>query len=211
MELEFYELEENILCFLGTRGDRGILRSPGGGPWEYHPPGSLAHDSFHQQVYRNFKADLLTSKGLEERGILLPDTAAYEGSVQGVRWEDNFESEVELREVPPGLRPELGRGDGEPLDVYLVLLEDAYETGFGDGRYLYPVDAFRTKGEAMEEVKRIEREEEDPAKREWYRYSLKRVRLTLDEARQRVVADLGIEPYEHYSIRDVLRLLVSSP
>jgi hypothetical protein len=53
--------------------------------------------------------------------------------------------------------------------------------------------------------------ERDPAKREFYEYSIKRVLLSADESRGTVRAKLDIGSYEHYSIDDVLRLLAASP
>lgn len=204
---EIFELDPNILIFLGNWGDRGLMRRHGSGEWEFHPSGSLVWDSFHQEVYRNFKASRLTPQNLEHRGIPLPDLEEASKNSRGMAWQDNFKAAVPWSEVPPGVCRELAQHAGERVDAYLVLVEDGYETSFGDGRYLYPEVAFWTRRAAQQEIKRRQEGETDSAKRQWYRYSVKRVTLLPNEAKDRVLSELNVQVYEHVSLDDVLRLL----
>jgi hypothetical protein len=209
VEVEIRELGSLVLVFLGTWGSQGVLQRSRDGQWKFHPPGSLAWDSFHQEIYRNYKGDALTQADLDSRGISLPDLEGYLAQNQAREWKDNFKAQAALADVPKELLPHLKQHFGETLDAYVVLLEDHYETSFGDGKFLYPEAASWTRTEAEKYIKTKISSEPDPAKREWYRYSIKMVLLRVDKTAQQVSADLNIESYEHYSIDDVLRLLSS--
>jgi len=208
-DYEIFELGFTIIVFLGARGDKGLLLHHQKGRWDFHHYGSIAWDSFHQQVYRNFKAETLSLTDLEQRGIKMPALGEYMQGTRGLSWTDNFSSEAPFDKVPAGVLRKLKSLSVDPADVYLVLLEDFYETSLGDGRYLYPHSAFWAKSAALEEVRRLQTEETDAAKREWYRYYVKEVSLSVDKSKKMITASLNIEPYEHYSIDDVLRLLAA--
>ncbi|MDQ7822296.1 MAG: hypothetical protein RDV48_05835 [Candidatus Eremiobacteraeota bacterium] len=202
---EIYEIGESILIFLGTMGFNGLLTYGREGEWKYHDPESLAWDCYHQEVFRNFKADRITLHDLEERGIALPNPEKIPAPSPGKTWADNFNAKTRLDKVPPAVREHLKSRSPGPVKVYLVLVEDFYETSFGDGRFLYPEAAYYTREAAGEKISRLQREEPDKAKREWYRYTLKEVILRVEGAE--IVADLNIDSFEHYSIEDIVRLL----
>lgn len=203
----FETLSGTLVVFLGLQGSDGLLRLSRGGAWEFLPAGSLDWDGYHQEIYRNFRGDRLDAEALTRRGIALPPLGEYR-TRPSVSWPSNFPSEMPLPDVPPEQRPLLTRG---AFSVFLVLYEDGYETAFGDGKYLYPARAFadRAQADAFLEDRRREAENPsratDPAKAEWYRYTLKPIRITVDG--ERVRAELDLQPFEHVSVRDVLRLL----
>ena len=203
-EYEIYEKGSLVVIFLGTMGMRGVLIFREESGWEYEPTGSITWDSLHQEVYRNFKGDRLTEAGLKERGVTIPSFEQYEKQLRGIEWKDNFNSETPASRVPAPVLQEIMRHEGQPVDAWLILEEDYYETALGDGKYLYPQAAFWSETEAKDQM---EKGEKNPAKREWYRYSLARVTLSLDNSKKKVVANLNIEPFQHYSIEDVVRLL----
>lgn len=207
MDADFYELNESILIFLGLRGSSGLWVYGSGGMWEFHAPGSLAWDGYHQETYRNMKADSIAREEIEKRGVTLPSLDVLPAHAPVRQWSDNFKHETRFSEVPRGLLRDLKQHAGEPMEAYLVLLEDLYETGLGDGKYLYPEAAHWTCLEAERDIKRRVNEEPDPAKRQWYRYTVKNVVLLVSLAEQKVVLEPNIDRYEHYSIDDVLRLL----
>jgi len=209
MSFEIYQVGNTIVLFLGVMGNEGLMIHKGADLWEYHPPVSLVWDSFHQQVYRNFKAEALSVEEMERSGVRMPDLAACDVPAHGRSWADNFNAEAPFSAVPRGVLPELRRHAGEEMEVFLVLMEDRYETSFGDGRFLYPTAAFWTRNAAECHMRQLVQNETDPAKREWYQYSLKQVRLLPDDSTGAVKAMLDINPYEHYTIEDVLRLLAA--
>ncbi len=201
---ELYETDsEVVVAFLSD----GLLRFHPGSGWTFHPAGSVAWDSFHQGVYRNPKANRLTSEDLERRGIPPPPADQYRGA-PAVAWKDQFNAELPLSAVPPGILDRLKEHGSRETSVYLVLYEDVYETAFGDGCYLYPQAAFWSEQEAQSFLQLcLKKESERPKDEVGYKYRLKEIRFRTDETGQKLSADLNIETYEHYSVDDVVRLL----
>ncbi|MBI5240738.1 MAG: hypothetical protein HY926_09720 [Elusimicrobia bacterium] len=186
--------------FLGEQGSDGVLLHGKEG-WVFHAVGSLAWDSLHQEAFRNHRVDFLEPKELKAKGLSLPDLGQYRGR-PAVNWEDNFPARLPAAKVPAAVLRELGGG---PRPVFVVLLEDRYETGLGDGKYLYPEAAFWERDAAERFIADRKANEKDAAKREWHEYSLKEVSLRRegDEA----AAELRLESYQHFSVEDVVRLL----
>jgi len=205
---ELYETDsEVVVAFLSD----GLLRHDERAGWSFHPAGSLVWDSFHQGVYRNHRARRLTSADLERRGISPPPADHYSGA-PAVAWKDQFNAEIPLSAVPPGVLEKLKEDGARERNVYLVLYEDVYETAFGDGCFLYPQAAFWTENDARIFLRlQLEKESERPKNEVGYKYSLKEIRLKTDEAGQKLSAALNIETYEHYSVEDVVRLLAGTP
>jgi len=209
---ELYETDsENVVAFLGSWGSEGLLNFHERSGWTFHPAGSIAWDSFHQGVYRNHKAHRLTSVDLERRGIPAPPADRY-GRTPAVDWKDNFNAELPLSAVPPGILDRLRENGSRQSSVYLVLYEDVYETAFGDGCFWYLQGAFWTENEARIFLRlRLAQEAERPKNELGCKYRLKEIRLSADETEQKLAAALEIEKYEHYSVEDVVRLLAREP
>ncbi len=207
---ELFETESGgVVAFLGSFGGGGVLCLGRGGEWVFHPNGSLVWDSLHQTAYRQGRMERLEPSELERRGISPPPAERYAGA-RSMEWKDNFTSEIALDEVPAAVTSMLPRSPSGEAPVYLVLCEDRYETALGDGRFLYPACAFLDEGAARERLRTLESDEASSGQSTLgYRYTLKTVRLRIDEARRALTADLNIEPYEHFSLSDVLRLLAA--
>lgn len=203
----FETFSGTLLVFLGPHGSGGVLRLSQAGAWEFLPSGSVAWDGYHQEIYANFRGERLDETALARRGITLPPLSEYRNR-PGIAWQDNFASGLPLADVPEEQLRVLGRGS---FPVFLIMSEDAYETAFGDGKYLYPARAFRKRAQADAFLDDRRRESEDPTKAtdpaqaERYRYTLKEIEVTIDD--ERVCAKLAIQPFEHVMLRDVLRLL----
>jgi hypothetical protein len=204
---ELYETDSVVVAFLSE----GLLRFHPSSGWTFSPVGSVLWDSFHQGVYRNHKANRLTSADLERRGIPPPPADQYRGA-PAVAWKDQFNAEIPLSAVPPGILDRLKADGSRERSVYLVLYEDVYETAFGDGCFWYPQAAFWTENDARIFLRfRLTKESERPKNEVGYKYCLKEIRLRADESGQKLAAELYIETYEHYSIEDVVRLLAAKP
>ena len=205
--IEIFEtFQGDVLVFLGQWGSEGVLLHRAETGWRFFPHGSATWDSYHQETYRNFRVDALSREELEKRGISIPALEPY-WDRPAVAWEDNFESAIALIEVSSIVRSKMERDDES---VHLVMVEDTYETSFGDGRFVYPEAAFWDSSSAEAYLGRRQREEKDPAKAQWYRYYVKEVRLHVDRSHQELRADLSLTPYEHCSVKDILRLLAES-
>ena len=186
--------------FLGDHGMDGVILHLKEG-WVFHAMGSKGWDMLHQEAYRNFRVDFLKPEDLAARGISLPDLEQYRGR-PAMRWEENFPASMPADKVAPAVLRHLSGG---PHPVFLVLLEDRYETGLGDGKYLYAEAAFWERQAAERFMAHRKVHEKDPAKRQWYEYSIKEVVLRRTGAE--VSAELRLEPYQHFSVEDVVRLL----
>ncbi len=210
-DLEIYEVGSTVILFRGVMGSKGVLVYGPDDRWEYYPCGSKEWDSLHQQVYRTHRGGALEKRELNSRGIRLPSAEELQYQTRGMKWEENFDSVVPMAMVPKKFLSKLKGHAHEQKAIYLVLYEDCYETNFGDGRYLYPEAAFWTESEAGEAITRLQKGETDSGKKEWYRYYVKEIAISVDESEKKVVADLRIESYEHYSLTDIIRLLAEKP
>lgn len=201
MEFQAFETFGGAVgVFLGAMGREGVLLSREEG-WGFHPAGSKVWDSLHQEAYRSHRVDFLKPEDLAAKGIVLPDLAQYRGR-PAMKWEENFSAVMPADKVPAAVLRHLG---GDPHPVFLVLLEDRYETGMGDGKYLYPEAAFWERQAAERFIAERKAKEKDPAKRQWYEYSVKEV--VLRSMGPEVHAELRLEPYQHFSVDDIARLL----
>ncbi len=207
--IEYYvTFSGSIIAFTGKGGCDGVLVYNPAQGWIAHGAGSLMWDQFHQEVYRNFRAEQLNEDQLKGRNIPLatPDREAIPATPS---WKSNFLWEVKCSDVPPEILSRVKARMPLKTEVHLVLMEDKYETSFGDGKYLYPEVAFWSEAEAKEFILERVRTEPDSAKREWYEYSVRSVLLWTDEDLVNLRADSDIQPYERFSLPDVLKVLTS--
>ena len=114
--------------------------------------------------------------------------------------------------MSPALESALGAlAGGATLPVHLILFEDRYETSFGDGKFLYPYNAFWDRERCDDCLRRLNEEEELKIAAGFYSlgyaFTAKEMSVRLDAATQSVVTDLRIGLYEHYNLNDVLLLL----
>ncbi len=204
--MELFELDEGGVAAFG---DGGLLRW-NGSAWERFKHGTVVWDAIHQAVYRNHRAMTMTPAELERRGIPSPPLDLLRGPVESVAWSDNFRSSLPLAGMPGPLLARLRSLPGTRATVYLILEEDEYESGLGDGRFLYPRAAFLDEPSAKSQLDRLVADDaarRSASSRFGYSYRLKAVEIEREESRNRLVADLKLESYEHCSVEDVVRLL----
>lgn len=208
MELEFFSSDsETVMAFVAPAGVGGVLIHRKDSGWRFHPCGSLAWDGLHQEAYRNFKMDRLSAADLARLGVPLPAPELYRDK-PAMSWQDNFERQMDLAKVPAKIRARLDKGSAQ---VFVVLSEDGYETSFGDGKFLYPDTAFWDEASARGFLADRQREAQDwkrapdPPKAQWYRYSLKPVKLRVSG--DQLFLDMEAGPYEHVDIDKVVRVL----
>jgi len=194
--LDFYDLEGNLLAFIGPGGVGGVLQFSESGGWRLHTAGSVVWDAFHQAAFRNFRAEHVSADDVRARGILLPTVPEMPPEKP---WSSNFRSSLPLKDVPRALRLKL-EAAGQ-ITVHLVLEEDLYESALGDGRFLYPAAVFWE----LEKARKFALPTPQMSR------TLRDVRLRVDRSRRELHADLAIEMFEHYSLNDILRLLGTAP
>ena len=94
--------------------------------WEFLVPDSPRWDSFHQWVFRACRVDRVEADALPEALREVPPTPPGPYPAP----------ESYVLPVTP-LRASAALAARVPLTVYVVLLEDVYETRYGDGRFHY--------------------------------------------------------------------------
>jgi hypothetical protein len=111
--------------------------------WEYLHPDGARWDAVHQRVYRNFRADRINRDQLPVNLPPPPDSIAPDLLLPL----PPPPPEIFLRSDYPNLDKRLQeRGGAMPL--YLVLMEDLYESSSGDGKFHYPETLFFSDEEA---------------------------------------------------------------
>ncbi|MBI3553149.1 MAG: hypothetical protein HY077_11595 [Elusimicrobia bacterium] len=207
-EVEVFDLDSGGLtvAFLGSRGSDGVLIHRKDKGWEFHASLSVTWDGLHQTVYRNYRADQVKRAELEDRGISWPDPENYRSLPGPKTWAENFCSEIPAESVPKDI---LKRITSKPVAVHIVLQEDLYETGFGDGKFLEFHGAFWDAEQARSHLEWSQDEQAAQIAAGFYNtgcaYTSKEIELRRDG--RKVVADLKLDTYEHYDLESVLAAL----
>jgi hypothetical protein len=87
--------------------------------------------------------------------------------------------------------------------VYLVLLEDLYESNYGDGVFHYPEAAFIGYSDVEEYIAACQEADES---REWHQYHVRRVQVRLQNGTLDC-PEMEHKLYDHFGTRDTLRLV----
>jgi hypothetical protein len=118
---------------------------------------------------------------------------------------------IPLSRLPPTLLSRLRSLPGTRTTVHVILEEDVYETCFGDGRFLYPREAFLDEPSARARLAELQAENErkKPDTGVGYRYVLKAVQIERQEHENRILADLKMDRDERCSLEDLVRLLTA--
>ncbi|MBI4678311.1 MAG: hypothetical protein HY748_12090 [Elusimicrobia bacterium] len=212
-----------VVIFLGRHGSDGAMIYGADSGWKHHPHGSEAWDLMHQLVYRNFKADSLTREDMEKSGIPVPSIEEYpKPGARSIHWKENFNSKVPFKELPEKFLKKFKAWAVTNDRLALILHEDTYETGLGDGKSLDLETAWWDEASARKHLADLEKETAAQARRQkaapkvygnpvfmWTKFSLKTIRVRADEAAQKIAADLDIGPYEHYSLDPILGHLIN--
>lgn len=196
-----------VVAFCGPNGVNGVLVHTFSG-WEFHSAGSVVWDNYHQTVYRNFRADPLTQNDLKKRKIPLPPQRDYQ-NIPAVSWKDNFIAQVNLKKIPSFCLKKIKKWKNGKGNIFIVLEEDEYETGLGDGKFLDLKAAFWDKISAEKYLKGKKRQGKlfNETKTYWYKHSLKSIPVTVDTAMKIAETDLNIDSYEHYDLENIFNSL----
>lgn len=145
-EIEYYDdtwdSSSYLVCF--NRYYIFAIRPKDADPkWEFLHPDGARWDAVHQRVYRNFRADRINQDQLPANLPPPPDSIAPDLLIPL----PPPPPKIFLRDDYPNLDKRLQNRDGA-MPLYLVLMEDLYETSYGDGKFLYPEALFFSDEEA---------------------------------------------------------------
>ena len=146
-EIEYYDdtwdSSNYLVCF--DRHYIFAIRPKDAEPkWEFLHPDGARWDAVHQRVYRNFRADRINRDQLPENLPPPPDSIAPELLLPL----PPPPPEIFLRADYPNLDQRLQDRDGA-MPLYLVLMEDLYESRNGDGKFHYPETIYLSEEEAF--------------------------------------------------------------
>ncbi len=101
--------------------------------WEFITPGSIHWDSYHQEIYRNFRYNHCETREIKDLPPL-PEVPDF----KTISWHDNFQPEDPFNSADfPNIAQFLEKQPDHSLQIFFILHEDSYETVFGDGKFLY--------------------------------------------------------------------------
>ncbi len=133
MKVAYYFNDELYVACLET-GSKGMFvyrTAQEQKGWEFVLPGTVMWDSFHQEIYRNYRYDYCRPDKTKDLPAL-PDIPLDSGFVE---WHENFIPEDLLNAADyPNIEHLLSK---HPLRIFFILYEVRYETMFGDGKFLY--------------------------------------------------------------------------
>lgn len=196
--IEWYRTDSDlILGFCGRKGFGGVYCYwlDESDTWEFFHDGTKEWDRFHQKVYWQGRAD--TIKFSELKGKVppvppKPPRKATRGTV------DLPEKEAPYTSATKELLEKITACAGKRLPVYVVLMENRYETVFGDGCFRHFESAFFDESSAQSHI------ENDFEPHEFIEFHIREVHLVASE--NGVVLDTKgakISPFDHFGLRQI--------
>lgn len=158
--------------------------------WEYLHPDGARWDAVHQRVYRNLRADRINRDELPTDLPPPPDSISPELLLPL----PPPPPEIFLRSDYPNLDKRLQESDGA-MPLYLILMEDRYESLHGDGKFHYPETLFFGEGEALT----FKASSDDS-----YSYYIRAGLIWLDG--DNIECKMPRRTFDHFSYGEVMRL-----
>jgi hypothetical protein len=149
--------------------------------WRFLPLNSSQWDAVHQRIYRNGRANPVKQEDLPPHLPPPPDTIPPEA----LNPPEPPLPEPLLAEEFPMLTEVLERLNGATQTIYLVLMEDGYESKCGDGKFHYPEAVFFDEATAT-------RYKSPSHNDEWTRYHLRHGTIQLIDGVLEVKVELQL-------------------
>lgn len=161
--------------------------------WEYIDPRGYLWDAFHQRIYRNQRSDKIDKEEIPKNFPPTPDSIP--------------ESLLNLPPLPPPpplllkdypvVKKYLENLSNHSAEIYVVLLEDLYESLHGDGKFHYIDSVFIHKADALKYC--------DEKKTEFDFYHLRICNLKIES--ENISCEVASRPFDHISKENILNLL----
>jgi hypothetical protein len=163
--------------------------------WEFFHPGTKEWDRFHQKVYWQGRADLIKFSELKGKVPPIPPkpprNAKHKVSASP-------EKEAPYQSATKELLEKIAASAGKRLPVYVVLMENRYETALGDGCFRNFESVFFDEPSAQSHI------ENDVEQHELLWFHIRKVHLIATE--NGVVLDTkgaNISPFDHFGVQDI--------
>ena len=161
--------------------------------WEYIDPRGYLWDAFHQRIYRNQRSDKIDKEEIPKNFPPAPDSIP--------------ESLLNLPPLPPQpplllkdypvVKKYLENLSNHSAEIYVVLLEDLYESLHGDGKFHYMDSVFIQKTDALQYC--------GEKKTEFDFYHLRSCQLKIDD--EIISCEVASKSFDHISEERILDLL----
>ena len=161
--------------------------------WEFIDPRGIRWDAVHQRIYRNGRADKISKEELPANFPSPPDSIPPEA--------------IQLPPLPieaplfaksyPTVTKFLTTFEDQSVEVYVVLVEDLYESEFGDGKFHYPDSIFLNEANAQEYCNNLKTDNDA--------YHHRKCRIMLDGSA--ILCELSLQSFDHITSRDLLKLM----
>lgn len=163
--------------------------------WEYIDPRGYLWDAFHQRIYRNQRSDKIDKEEIPKNFPPTPDSIP--------------ESLLNLPPLPPPpplllkdypvVKKYLENLSNHSAEIYVVLLEDLYESLHGDGKFHYIDSVFIHKADALKYCAE--------KKTEFDFYHLRICNLKIES--ENISCEVASRPFDHISKENILNLLAT--
>ena len=198
--IEWYRTDSDlILGFCGRKGSWGVYCYwlDESDTWEFCHAGTKEWDRFHQKVYWQGRADPVTFNELKDKVPPIPHQLPPK-AIRDVVDLPEKEEPLPLTSVANKLLVRINACPGRRLTVYVVLMENKYDTVFGDGCYRDFESAFFDESSAQSHIKN------DFEPNEFLEFPIRKVHLVASE--NWVVLDTKgakISPFDHFRLQQI--------
>jgi len=195
--IEWYQDDDLILGFCGNKGSRGVYRYwlNESDDWEFCPAGSRLWDRYHQKVYWQGRADLYPFKELKGKVPPLPRKFPPPKKYHVT---DPPEKKTSNALAGSKLFERVNSSLDKRLPVYVVLMEDRYETAVGDGCFRNFESAFFDRPSAESHI------ELDFEPHEFVAFHIRAVHLVArDDQLVLDTKNAELSPFDHFSLRQI--------
>ena len=161
--------------------------------WEFIDPRGIRWDAVHQRIYRNGRADKVSKEDLPANFPPPPDSIPREA----INLPPLPKEAPLLAETYPAVIKYLGTFQNHSVEIYVVLVEDLYESDHGVGEFHYPDSIFLDEATAEEYCNKSKTENDA--------YHLRKCRVKVDGLA--ISCELYLQSFDHVTDREVLKLL----
>lgn len=200
--IEWYRTDSDlILGFCGRKGSGGVYCywPDQSDTWEFFHAGTREWDHFHQKVYWQGRADPIKFSELKGKVPPVPPKPPRNPKPNVYALP---EKEAPYTSATKELLERITACEGKRLPVYVVLMEDRYETVLGDGCFRHFESVFFKESLAQSHI------ENDVEQHELLWYHIRKVHLIASD--NGVVLDTkgaNISPFDHFGVQEICKHL----